>query len=146
MGRLSHKVHDMVGGHRAAFLMSGGIMYLAIGLSYATHSNLSREAAFMWTPLLTPQQLGVGWMVVGGYSLVAPWLGRRYHWRLMDLGFIGLIVVSLSCMVVFAGAWLTAVHPTGWSGGAVYALMALWILIVSSWPDPHKRGRGGHES
>lgn len=136
---MPHRVLKTVDGKRGDFLMVGGAAFTAIGVSYVTVETAARVAAFGWFPWLTPAKMGYFWLVVGVFCLVVSLVSRRWP-RLTDVAFTAMMLIPMLHAVVLAGAWAQGIYPTGGSSAVIYMLLAGWIWVVSSWPNPRERG------
>lgn len=122
---------------RSAFLCGGGVGYILLGISYLTQLNLSRSFAFEWSPVLTPEIMGVILIAAGAISVIMGALAPLGH-NLSRWGFMSLMAATMLLSTSFWIAWGLGDHPSGWAGGVLYLLMTYWVFIVSGWENPHQ--------
>lgn len=135
-------MRKFVDGKRGEFLLTGGLVYTGIGVSYVAVRTQGREAAFEWIPgTLGPSTLGWVWILCGVLCAVAALLSKSKR-QIASTAYAGLMLPPLAWSLIFLVSWITGTHPLGYVSALSYGLMALWVQIVSGWPNPLPRREG----
>ena len=133
---MPERVIRTLDGKRGSFLLLSGLFYILIGLTYEVVSTPTRSAAFQWLPeAMTPQVLGVVWLVGGGASVVIA-LVSRWASRLERVAFAALMFCPLVWTLIFVGATIMGTHPNGWLSGVMYGFFASTVWVVAGWDNP----------
>lgn len=139
---MPHRLIKTVDGKRGDFLLAGGTAYVMIGVSYVTTLTTGRNKGFAWLPLdMGPQQLGWIWVVVGALIAGVALVSKKFP-RLVDISYGALMVPPVAWALIFLVSWVLRTHELGWVSTVTYLLVAVWVYIVSGWPNPSPRGSG----
>jgi hypothetical protein len=126
-------------GRRGAFLLSFGVIYVAIGLNYIiVDPGSAVRAAMAWMPAWsTIQVCGLAWCAAGLVAMVSAF-ARMPRDR---FGFIALAAWSTAWAIAWAIAAALGYAPRGYVGALVFATLTVAPMAVSGLPNPVRRGR-----
>jgi hypothetical protein len=86
-------------------------------------------------PLLKVMPLdGWGWLwvITGLVAVAAAFAPQGLDWA----GFLALPVIVLPWTGAYIAAWLMGDYPRGWVAAAVWALIAVPVIVVAGWREP----------
>ena len=118
-------------GRRGAILLSYGTVWAlyGYGVLIAPRQNLiGLELALQ----LLPQAVwGWLWITAGLIALASAWLPQGVDWP----GFLALPLIVLPWMTSYLAAWIQGDNPRGWVAAAVWAAIAVPVLVVAGWRE-----------
>ena len=79
-----------------AYLMSKGLVYIGIGITWLSMPSRGRDLGIGWFPGLTDWVVGALWLLGGGAAVATGLWGRHRRW-----GFAGLQAVAFFLSLVF---------------------------------------------
>lgn len=124
-------------GRRGAFLLSFGVIYVAIGLNYMfIAADATIRHAMSWMPAWsTIEVCGAAWAAAGVVAAVSAFLPMprdRY-------GFIALAAWSSAWAIAWGIAAALGYAPRGFVGALVFAVLTVAPMAVSGLPNPVRR-------
>jgi hypothetical protein len=72
------------------------------------------------------------WIAAGLIALMSAWLPQGADWA----GFLALPLIVLPWMLSYLTSWLQGDFPRGWVSAAVWAVIAVPVLVVAGWREP----------
>ncbi|WP_375490216.1 hypothetical protein [uncultured Jatrophihabitans sp.] len=125
--------HWRIGRH-GAFLLTFGVIYLALGYSYTGDrpTDDTRRALRVALEVLPLWAWGIGWMLGGAFALLAGLL--RPH---RSFGWVALVLPALGWAFWYFVAWREHDTTRGPVSFTVYLAFAIAVMIVAGMVDPH---------
>lgn len=119
-------------GRRGAILLSYGAVWSLYGYGVLVSPLPSQPGLALAIDLLPLRVWGWLWIGAGLIALVSAWLPQGVDW----LGFLTLPLIVLPWMLSYLTAWLQGVFPRGWIAAAVWAAIAVPVLVTAGWSEP----------
>ncbi|MFJ5967872.1 hypothetical protein [Streptomyces sp. NPDC093060] len=119
-------------GRRGAILLCYGTVWALYGYGVLISPQPNQLGLNLAIQLLPLQVWGVLWIIAGVIALVSAWLPSGFDWP----GFLALPVIVLPWMTSYFVAWLQGDFTRGWIAAAVWAAIAVPVLVVAGWPEP----------
>lgn len=120
-------------GNRGQFLFAFGLIYLAIGLSYALDPGQTVTASMAWMPQWSSVRVcGIAWLLAGATAMVyafTPIPRDRY-------GFMALSAWSTAWAIAWAISQTLGYNNRGYISALVFAVLALAVMIVAGMRNP----------
>jgi len=116
-------------GNRGQFLLSFGVIYLAVGIVYALRPSPTVVAAMAWMPAVSTVQIcGIAWALSGLAAMV-------FAFTPMPIDRFGFMALS-----TWSAAWAisqTLGHSQrGYVSAMIYCLLARVVMIVAGMRNP----------
>jgi hypothetical protein len=80
-----------------------------------------------------------GWLFVtaGLCAAVAAFMRQGADW----FGFVALVLIVLPWMLSYLASWALGDFPRGWVAAAVWAVIAVPVIVVAGWREPPRPKR-----
>lgn len=128
-----HPPHPRLNGNRGQFLLAFGVIYLAIGASYALDPGVAVVRSMAWMPTWSSVQIcGIAWLLAGATAMIhafTPIPRDRY-------GFMALAAWSTAWAIAWAISQALGYNNRGYISALVFATLALAVMIVAGMRNP----------
>lgn len=127
------KTRPRLNDNRGQFLLAFGIIYLAIGLSYALDPGETATRSMAWMPAWSSVQVcGIAWLLAGATAMIfafTPIPRDRF-------GFMALSAWSTAWAIAWAISQALGYNHRGYVSALVFAVLALAVMIVAGMRNP----------
>ncbi|MET8826122.1 hypothetical protein ABZX40_13700 [Streptomyces sp. NPDC004610] len=124
-------------GRRGAILLSYGTVWALYGYGQLISPQPDQRGLTLAVQLLPLEVWGWLWMVSGIIAVAAAWMPQGVDWP----GFLALPLIVLPWMASYLASWLQGDFPRGWVAAAVWAAIAVPVLVVAGWREPPRMKR-----
>lgn len=131
MRRAARRLARMLG-RRGAILLSYGTVWGLYGYGLLVSPPIQQPGLNLATNLLPLHAWGGLWITAGLIALASAWLPQGVDW----FGFLALPLIVLPWMLSYFTSWLQGEFPRGWIASAVWAAIAVPVLVVAGWREP----------
>lgn len=124
-------------GRRGAILLSYGTVWSLYGYAQVASPASDQRGltvATQWLPLTV---WGWIWVTAGLLAIVAAFMKQGADW----FGFVGLALIVLPWVTSYLATWLLGDFPRGWVAAAVWAVIAIPVIVVAGWREPPRPKR-----
>lgn len=135
-GRAARRLMRMLG-RRGAILLSYGTVWALYGYGILISPLPNQPGLQLATDLLPLRAWGWLWIAAGLIALFSAWLPQGVDWA----GFLALPLIVLPWMLSYFTSWLQGDFPRGWIASAVWAAIAVPVLVVAGWREPARPKR-----
>jgi len=118
-------------GRRGAILLSYGTVWALYGYAQIISplpQQPGLELALQWAPLTV---WAGAWIATGVLAIVAAFLPQGVDW----FGFVGLVLIVLPWTMTYLASWALGEFPRGWVAAAVWAAIAVPVIVVAGWRE-----------
>lgn len=129
-------------GRRGAILLSYGTVWALYGYAQLVTPQADQRGLDLALQLLPLHVWGWLWIGAGAVALVAAWVPQGVDWP----GFLALPLIALPWWLSYMTAWIQGVFPRGWVVAAVWAAIAVPVLVVAGWREPPRVKRLASEN
>lgn len=119
-------------GRRGAILLSYGTVWALYGYGVLIAPRVNLIGLELALQLLPQTVWGWLWITAGLIALTSAWLPQGVDWP----GFLALPLIVLPWMTSYLAAWIQGDNPRGWVAAAVWAAIAVPVLVVAGWREP----------
>lgn len=119
-------------GRRGAILLSYGTVWSLYGYAQVVSPQPDQRGLTLAVQMLPLDVWGWLWTTAGLIALVSAWFPQGTDWP----GFLALPLIVLPWMLSYLTSWIQGDFPRGWVAAAVWAVIAVPVLVVAGWPEP----------
>ncbi|MEU6552128.1 hypothetical protein ABZ915_17855 [Streptomyces sp. NPDC046915] len=119
-------------GRRGAILLSYGTVWSLIGYAQLVTPQPQQPGLQLALDLLPLRAWGWLWMAAGLIAIGSAFAPQGLDWP----GFLALPLIVLPWWLSYLTAWLQGTFPRGWVAAAVWAGIAVPVLVVAGWREP----------
>ena len=125
-------------GHRGAFLILFGVVYLLLGYSYLSVqvTPVVKHALHLALSIAPLDVYAWAWIISGALCVLAGVLSPRRK----PLGFAVAMLMPALWSIVFAAGWVNGDTPRGWTTAIVFAALAGAVGVVAGMQDSGEMG------
>lgn len=124
-------------GRRGAILLSYGTVWSLFGYGQLISPLPPQPGLTLALQMMSLDAWGWLWITAGVIALVSAWLPQGVDWP----GFLALPLIVLPWMLSYFVSWLQGDFPRGWVAAAVWAAIAVPVLVVAGWREPPRPKR-----
>jgi hypothetical protein len=124
-------------GRRGAILLSYGTVWSLFGYGQLISPLPPQPGLTLALQMMSLHAWGWLWITAGAIALVSAWLPQGVDWP----GFLALPLIVLPWMLSYFVSWLQGDFPRGWVAAAVWAAIAVPVLVVAGWREPPRPKR-----
>lgn len=134
--RVVHRLARALG-RRGAILLCYGTVWALYGYAQIVSPQPDQRGLTLVTQMWSLTVWGWLFITAGMCAAVAAFLRQGADW----FGFVALVLIVLPWMTSYLAAWLLGDFPRGWVAAAVWAVIAVPVIVVAGWREPprHKR-------
>ena len=114
-------------GRRGAILLSYGTGWSLFGYGQLISPLPPQPGLTLALQMMSLDAWGWLWITAGVIALVSAWLPQGVDWP----GFLALPLIVLPWMLSYFVSWLQGDFPRGWVAAAVWAAIAVPVLVVA---------------
>ncbi|MEU9470407.1 hypothetical protein AB0D78_28085 [Streptomyces avermitilis] len=119
-------------GRRGAILLSYGTVWSLYGYGQLISPLREQQPGLGLALQLMPFTVwAVAWIVAGLLAVAAALLPQGVDW----FGFVGLVLIVLPWTTSYLASWLLGDFPRGWVAAAVWAAIAVPVIVVAGWRE-----------
>lgn len=118
-------------GRRGAILLSYGTVWALYGFAQITSPQPDQRGLTLAVQMLPLSVWGGLWVATGFLALGAAFMPQGVDW----FGFVGLVLIVLPWTLAYLVAWLQGDYPRGWVAAAVWAAIAVPVIVVAGWRE-----------
>ncbi|MFI1166584.1 hypothetical protein ACH4UM_24010 [Streptomyces sp. NPDC020801] len=118
-------------GRRGAILLSYGTVWSLFGYGQLVSPQTGQPGLGLAIQLLPLHVWGWLWITAGLIALASAWAPQGLDWP----GFLALPLIVLPWMLSYFTAWLQGDFARGWVAAAVWAAIAVPVLVVAGWRE-----------
>jgi hypothetical protein len=119
-------------GRRGAILASYGTMWALYGYGQLISPQPDQRGLTLATQMLPLHVWGWLWIATGLIAIASSWMPQGVDWP----GFLALPLIVLPWMLSYLTSWLQGDFPRGWVAAAVWAVVAVPVIVVAGWREP----------
>lgn len=119
-------------GRRGAILLSYGTVWALFGYGLLVSPLPQQPGLTLALQLLPLKAWGWLWIATGLIAVAAAWAPQGVDWP----GFLSLPLIVLPWMTSYLVSWVQGDFPRGWIASAVWAAIAVPVLVVAGWREP----------
>lgn len=124
-------------GRRGAILLSYGTVWALYGCGQIISPQPDQRGLSLATNWMSLHTWGWIWITAGLIAAVSAWLPQGVDWP----GFLVLPLIVLPWMLSYLASWLQGDFPRGWVAAAVWAVIAVPVIVVAGWREPPRPKR-----
>lgn len=124
-------------GRRGAILLSYGTVWSLYGYAQVASPAPDQRGLTVATQWLPLAAWGWIWVTAGLLAIVAAFMKQGADW----FGFVGLALIVLPWVTSYLATWLLGDFPRGWVAAAVWAVIAIPVIVVAGWREPPRPKR-----
>ncbi|MEU9333114.1 hypothetical protein AB0D49_08110 [Streptomyces sp. NPDC048290] len=124
-------------GRRGAILLSYGSVWALYGYGQLISPQPDQRGLKLAMQLLPLEVWGWLWMASGIIAVVSAWMPQGVD----GPGFLALPLIVLPWMASYLASWLQGDFLRGWVAAAVWAAIAVPVLVVAGWREPPRMKR-----
>jgi peptidoglycan/LPS O-acetylase OafA/YrhL len=118
-------------GRRGAILLSYGTVWALYGYGQFISPPAEQPGLTLAVQMMPLHAWAILWIGTGLLAVVAAWLKQGVDW----FGFVALVLIVLPWMLSYFVSWLQGDFPRGWVAAAVWAAIAVPVLVVAGWRE-----------
>lgn len=118
-------------GRRGAILLSYGTVWSLYGYGQLISPQPDQRGLTLAVQMLPLDVWAWLWIAAGLVALVSAWLPQGVD----GPGFIALVLIVLPWMTSYLASWMLGDFPRGWVAGAVWAVIAVPVIVVAGWRE-----------
>jgi hypothetical protein len=118
-------------GRRGAILASYGTMWALYGYGQLISPQPDQRGLTLATQMLPLHVWGWLWIATGLIAIASSWMPQGVDWP----GFLALPLIVLPWMLSYLTSWLQGDFPRGWVAAAVWAVVAVPVIVVAGWRE-----------
>lgn len=118
-------------GRRGAILLSYGTVWSLYGFAQITSPQPDQRGLNLAVQMLPLDVWGGLWITTGLLALAAAFMPQGADW----FGFVGLVLIVLPWTLAYLVSWLQGDFPRGWVAAAVWAAIAVPVIVVAGWRE-----------
>jgi hypothetical protein len=119
-------------GRRGAILLCYGTVWALYGYAQLVSPQPDQRGLTLAIQIMPLHVWGWLWIAAGLIALMSAWLPQGADWA----GFLALPLIVLPWMLSYLTSWLQGDFPRGWVSAAVWAVIAVPVLVVAGWREP----------
>jgi hypothetical protein len=119
-------------GRRGAILASYGTMWALYGYGQLISPQPDQRGLTLATQMAPLHVWGWLWIATGLIAVASAWMPQGVDWP----GFLALPLIVLPWMLSYLTSWLQGDFPRGWVAAAVWAVVAVPVIVVAGWREP----------
>ena len=119
-------------GRRGAILLSYGTVWSLYGYAQVVSPPPDQRGLALATQMLPLTAWGWLWVTAGLVAIVAAFMPQGADW----FGFVGLALIVLPWVTSYLATWALGDFPRGWVAAAVWAVIAVPVIVVAGWREP----------
>lgn len=119
-------------GRRGTILLSYGTVWSLVGYAQLVTPQPRQPGLHLALALLPMHAWGWLWITAGLIALASAWMPQGLDWP----GFLALPLIALPWWLSYLVAWIQGTFPRGWVAAAVWAAIAVPVLVVAGWREP----------
>jgi hypothetical protein len=124
-------------GRRGAFLLSFGTVWALIGYGQISSPQPDQRGLHLLLDRVPLVVWGWLWITAGLVAIASAWLRQGSD----RFGFFALSLIVTPWLISYLVAWLQGTFPRGWIASALYAGLAIGIMVVAGWGEPPRPKR-----
>lgn len=124
-------------GRRGAILLSYGTVWSLFGYGQLISPLPPQPGLTLALQMMSLHAWGWLWITAGVIALVSAWLPQGVDWP----GFLALPLIVLPWMLSYFVSWLQGDFSRGWVAAAVWAAIAVPVIVVAGWREPPRPKR-----
>lgn len=118
-------------GRRGAILLSYGTVWALYGYGQLVSPQPDQRGLTLATQVLPLHVWGWLWIATGILALGAAFVPQGVDW----FGFVALVLIVLPWMLSYLVSWLLGDFPRGWVAAAVWAVIAIPVIVAAGWRE-----------
>jgi hypothetical protein len=118
-------------GRRGAILLSYGTVWALYGYGQLVSPQPDQRGLTLATQVLPLHVWGWLWIATGILALGAAFVPQGVDW----FGFVALVLIVLPWMLSYLVSWLLGDFPRGWVAAAVWAVIAVPVIVAAGWRE-----------
>lgn len=118
-------------GRRGAILLSYGTVWSLYGYAQVASPAPDQRGLALATQMLPLTAWGWMWVAAGLLAIAAAWMPQGVDW----FGFVGLALIVLPWVTSYLATWILGDFPRGWVAAAVWAVIAVPVIVVAGWRE-----------
>lgn len=119
-------------GRRGTILLSYGTVWSLYGYAQVVSPAPDQRGLGLATQLLPLTVWGWLWVTAGLLAIAAAFMPQGGDW----FGFVGLALIVLPWVISYLATWILGDFPRGWVAAAVWAVIAVPVIVVAGWREP----------
>ena len=124
-------------GRRGAILLSYGSVWGLYGYGQLISPQPDQRGLTLALQMLPLDAWACLFIAAGLVAFVAAWVPQGVDW----FGFVALVLIVLPWMTSYLASWILGDFPRGWVAAAVWAVIAVPVLVVAGWREPPRMKR-----
>jgi len=124
-------------GRRGAILLSYGSVWALYGYGQLISPQPDQRGLTLALQMLPLDAWACLFIAAGLVAVVAAWVPQGVDW----FGFVALVLIVLPWMTSYLASWILGDFPRGWVAAAVWAVIAVPVLVVAGWREPPRMKR-----
>lgn len=126
-------------GRRGAILLSYGTVWALYGYGQLVSPQPDQRGLTLATQIWPLYVWGWLFVTAGLLAAVAAFLRQGVDW----FGFVALVLIVLPWMLSYFASWALGDFPRGWVAAAVWAVIAVPVIVVAGWREMPRPKRVG---
>lgn len=118
-------------GRRGAILLSYGTVWSLYGYAQVASPAPDQRGLTLATQMLPLTAWGWLWITTGLLAVAAAFMPQGADW----FGFVGLALIVLPWVTSYLATWILGDFPRGWVAAAVWAVIAVPVVVVAGWRE-----------
>lgn len=127
-------------GRRGAILIAYGLVWSLYGFGQLAAPQPDQRGLTVLLHIWPMPVWAWAWITAGAIALIAAWLPQGRDWW----GFLALVVIVIPWTLAYLVSWWPLNEfPRGWIAAAVWAAIAVPIIVAAGWAEPLRPKKGG---